>query len=70
MTDPVTTPAPKKRFEEAKERAIGHLDAAKEVLKDYGGLPSNIPWNSPYWDFMNRHQSAFEEWKRLEALGL
>lgn len=58
------------RAEEAKKKCEDALNSAREILKDYGGLPSNIPWNSAYWAFMNEHQDAYEQWKRLSPLGL
>jgi hypothetical protein len=60
----------KKKSEVKKEEAAKCLEEASAILKEYGGLTSNIPINNSFWDLMNRHAGAHEEWKRLSALNL
>ena len=65
-TDLTKTP----KADAAKKKSEESLAAANEILKEYGGLLSNIPHNSSYWDHINAHQAANEEWKRLSGLNL
>jgi hypothetical protein len=60
----------KKKSEVKKEEAAKCLEEATAILKEYGGMTSNIPINSSYWDLMNRHAGAHEDWKRLSGLNL
>lgn len=42
----------------AKEKdAAACLEGAQVVLKEYGGLESNIPAQSEYWGLMNRYRA-------------
>jgi len=66
----VPTPTEEKKSDQAKQVAEDSLKAAQDILKEYGGLLSDVPHNSAYWTLMNQHSGAYEQWKRLSALGL
>lgn len=55
------TPEYKKAAKERKERAEKLLKDCQDVLKEYGGIESNIPVGHNYWIWMNEYRSVSKE---------